>query len=170
MNTTRRSPQAMGVGLATLLMVLAGLTPASAAPQDQPRSADVAAVAELQAEYKESASAQDYEIAMSVYEQLLRGEDATLPADVAPAQVETGTGPGVDRICVYVPKAALQAVAWIIIIRGGVTAIIGSFVDLTVVGIPLGAVLNALGVSAATTGSLFLWWVDNRYSSRTICV
>lgn len=160
----------MGVGLATLLMVLAGLTPASAAPQDQPRSADVAAVAELQAEYKESASPQDYEIAMSVYEQLLRGEDATLPADVAPTQVETGTGPGVDRICVYVPKAALQAVAWIIIVRGTGAALIGGFVSLSVVGIPLGAVISALGITGQTTGAAFLWWIDNYYSSRTICV
>lgn len=167
MNTTRTSLRLLGVGLAALLMVMTGLTPASAAPQEQPKSADVAAVAELQAEYKESASPEDYEIAMSVYEQLLRGEDATLPTSVTPPGAESGAE--IDRICVWIPKAALQAVAWIIIVRGGATVIIGGFVDLTVVGIPLGAVLNALGVAQGLTGVVFQRWVDNHYTSRTIC-
>jgi hypothetical protein len=65
--------------------------------------------------------------------------------------------------CGYLPNWVLEAYAIEIIILGGVVAIVGGFIDLTIVGIPLGAVLNALGVAYGITGGLLLWYFDKYY-------
>ncbi|MEO8631760.1 MAG: hypothetical protein ABI466_00265 [Chloroflexota bacterium] len=85
-------------------------------------------------------------------------------------------GPGlaarVASYCGYIPKWAFQAFAWYVIISGGAFSIVGAFVSATIFGLPAGAVLGAIGVSLMTTGSAFLWWVDNFMPSygRYVCV
>jgi hypothetical protein len=71
---------------------------------------------------------------------------------------------------VYVPKWAMRAFAWTIIVAGGVTATAALFVSGTIVGLPAGAVLGALGIWVGITGGALLWWVDNYYASRWVRV
>jgi hypothetical protein len=65
--------------------------------------------------------------------------------------------------CGYLPNWLLDAFAWEVIIVGGVVGIVGAFIDVTIVGIPLGAVLNALGIAYAVTGGFLLWYFDKYY-------
>lgn len=71
-----------------------------------------------------------------------------------------------------VPKWALQAFAWTIIIVGGASATAAQFGYLSIVGAPAGAVLTALGIWGGITGAALLWWVDNNYpdEGRTVYV
>jgi len=75
-------------------------------------------------------------------------------------------------VCVTIPKWALQAFAWYVIAQGGAWAAIGGFLDGTILGLPAGAVLNALGIAESTTGFFLLWWVDNYYPAegRRVCI
>lgn len=63
--------------------------------------------------------------------------------------------------CGYVPKWALQAFAWYVILVGGYSAVVGMFASATIVGLPAGAVLGAIGAGLSFTGSFLLWWIDN---------
>jgi len=74
--------------------------------------------------------------------------------------------------CVRVPKWALQAFAWYLIAQGAGAAAIGGFLDVTILGLPAGAVLNALGIAESTTAFFLLWWVDNYYpeEGKVICI
>jgi hypothetical protein len=65
--------------------------------------------------------------------------------------------------CGYIPNWVLDAFAWYVIAVGGVVAIVGAFVDVTIIGIPLGAVLNALGIAYGVTGAFLLWYFDKYY-------
>jgi hypothetical protein len=65
--------------------------------------------------------------------------------------------------CGYLPNWLLDAFAWEVIIVGGVVGIVGAFIDFTIVGIPLGAVLNALGIAYSVTGGFLLWYFDKYY-------
>jgi hypothetical protein len=78
---------------------------------------------------------------------------------------KSSKGPGLAAplasFCGYVPKWALQAFAWYLILTGAVVAFVGLVADTTIVGIPAGIVLGGLGIAAGTSGSFLLWWVDN---------
>jgi len=65
--------------------------------------------------------------------------------------------------CVYIPNWALEDYAWFVIIVGGVTATVGLFLDATIIGLPAGAVLGALGIWTGVEGTWFLWYVDKYY-------
>jgi hypothetical protein len=65
--------------------------------------------------------------------------------------------------CVYLPNWALDAYAWYIIISGGVFATASLFLDVTVIGIPLGIVLGVLGIWEGVTGGFLLWYFDKYY-------
>jgi hypothetical protein len=65
--------------------------------------------------------------------------------------------------CGYLPNWLLDAFAWEVIIVGGVVGIVGAFIDVTIVGVPLGAVLNALGIAYSVTGGFLLWYFDKYY-------
>lgn len=71
---------------------------------------------------------------------------------------------------VWVPKWALQAFAWFVIIAGGVSATLSLFASGTIVGLPAGAVLGALGIWLGLTGSALLWYADNFYTDRYVFV
>ena len=73
--------------------------------------------------------------------------------------------------CVYIPNWALEDYAWFVIIVGGVTATVGLFADATIIGLPAGAVLGALGIWTGVTGTWFLWYVDKYYpDGGNICL
>ena len=79
--------------------------------------------------------------------------------------------PSPVSVCVTIPKWALQAFAWYVIIVGGVTATLGGFLTgATIVGLPASAVLGGLGIWVGLTGTAFLWIVDNFYQPRRICI
>jgi hypothetical protein len=65
--------------------------------------------------------------------------------------------------CYWMPNWALDTYAWIIIIYGGIYATASFFVDVTVIGIPLGAVIGALGIWTGVTGYWLLWYFDKYY-------
>ncbi|MCX2750509.1 hypothetical protein OOZ51_22295 [Arthrobacter sp. MI7-26] len=88
----------------------------------------------------------------------------------------TAVGPGAvihraDFICVPVYKWELESIAWFVMIAGGATAAVGGFIDATIVGLPVGAVLNAVGIGTGLSGSALLWWADTYYEdgSATVC-
>jgi hypothetical protein len=54
----------------------------------------------------------------------------------------------------------LETIAWIYIVHGAIIGIIGGFIDLSGVGIPIGAILNAIGLGVGVGGSFLLWWTD----------
>jgi len=71
-----------------------------------------------------------------------------------------------------IPKWALQAYGWFLIIVGGVYATAAMFANATIIGLPAGAVLGSLGIWQGITGSALLWYADNYYpdSGRTVMI
>jgi hypothetical protein len=65
--------------------------------------------------------------------------------------------------CYYFPNWALDAFAWYVIIEGGILATVSLFVDVTVLGLPLGIVLGVLGIWVGVTGGFLLWYFDKYY-------
>lgn len=84
---------------------------AVAAPQPVAQSPEQAKVAELQAEYKAEASAEDYRKAVETYEKLVAGE---------PDPVEQPAS-----MCVTIPKWVVVGYAWYVIVAGGASAAVG---------------------------------------------
>jgi hypothetical protein len=65
--------------------------------------------------------------------------------------------------CGYFSNWELDAMAWYVIVVGGVTGVVGSFVSATIFGLPLGALMVAAGFAYATTGGFMLWYFDKYY-------
>lgn len=129
---------------------------AVAAPHPVAQSPEQAKVAELQAEYKAEASAEDYQKAVETYDRLVAGQ-----SDPVEAPAST---------CVTIPKWAVVAYGWYVVAAGGTTAAVGGFLDGTIVGLPVGAVMNALGIAATTTGGALVYWADHTSWPKRICV
>ena len=107
----------------------------------------------------------------------LNKELRTVERHMRPTVRQTASkGPGVSApvasLCGYVPKWALQAFAWYVILVGGYSAIVGLFASATIVGLPAGAVLGAIGVGLSVTGSFLLWWIDNNIPpwGKYVCI
>ena len=66
--------------------------------------------------------------------------------------------------------APFQVLGWNYIVGGGVVTAIGGFCDFTIVGLPAGAVLNAVGNGAATTGAAKLSYVNHLPNFRIYTV
>lgn len=150
----------IGVPVMAFVMVIGMLFgsagQAVAAPQPVAQSPEQAKVAELQAEYKAEASPEDFQKAVEAYERLVAGK---------PDPVEQPAS-----TCVSVPKWAVVAYGWYVVVSGGVTAAVGGFLDGTIVGLPAGAVMNALGIAATTTGGALVYWADHTSWPKRICV
>ena len=128
---------------------------AVAAPQPVAQSPEQAKVAELQAEYKAEASAEDYRKAVETYEKLVAGE---------PDPVEQPAS-----MCVTIPKWVVVGYAWYVIVAGGASAAVGGL-DGAIVGLPVGAVLNAVGIGATVTGSGLLYRADHTSWPKRVCL
>lgn len=65
--------------------------------------------------------------------------------------------------CVHVPRWVLDTIGWTGIIYGAGLVTIGLFAEGTIVGIPIGAILQAIGLWDGVTGTFLLWYVDMYY-------
>ena len=129
---------------------------AVAAPQPVAQSPEQAKVAELQAEYKVKASPEDYRKAVEAYDRLVAGK---------PDPVEQPA-----LTCVTIPKWAVVAYGWYLQAVGGVTAVAGGAADGTIVGLPAGVVLGAIGVAYGIGGNALVYWTDHTSWPKRICV
>jgi len=129
---------------------------AVAAPQPVAQSPEQAKVAELQAEYKAEASAEDYQKAVQTYDRLVAGKPD-------PTEVPAST-------CVTIPKWAVVAVAWYAMVGGGATAVVGTVADATIVGLPAGTVLAAIGAGEGITANALLYWSDHTDWPKDACI
>lgn len=104
-----------------------------------------------------------YQEAMAAYEQYT----ASLADGV---ELEAPAAPG-TRACVTVTKSALIAFAWVAIGYGSLLAAVGGFLDLTIVGLPAGAVLNAVGIGNIFSGTVLLDRANAvKWTSKRICI
>lgn len=128
-----------------------------------------AAVQQAQARYAATASPEDYAKAKSAFEEMRKQLESRKSGD---ASSSSTTATLSDWWCVPLYKWELEAFAWLIIIEGGVEATAALFVDATVIGIPLGTALGALGIWSGITGSGLLWWADTYYvdESAWVCL
>lgn len=85
-----------------------------------------------------------------------------------PPLVRPGPVPAEAWWCTYVPNWALDWFAYLVIIEGGVLATAGLFVDATIVGIPAGVVLSALGIWWGISGGALLWYFDRYYPDGAV--
>ena len=129
---------------------------AVAAPHPVAQSPEQAKVAELQAEYKAEASAEDYQKAVQTYDRLVAGKPD-------PVEVPAST-------CVTIPKWAVVAYGWYLMAAGAVTSVVGTAADGTIFGLPAGVVLNAIGAGAGLTGAGLVYWTDHTSWPKRICV
>ena len=129
---------------------------AVAAPQPVAQSPEQAKVAELQAEYKAKASPEDYRKAVETYDRLVARK---------PDPVEQPAS-----TCVTIPKWAVVAYGWYLQAVGGVTAVAGTAADGTIVGIPAGVVIGAIGVAYGIGGNALVYWTDHTSWPKRICV
>ena len=129
---------------------------AVAAPQPVAQSPEQAKVAELQAEYKAEASPEDYQKAVETYDRLVAGK---------PDPVEQPAS-----TCVTIPKWSVVAYGWYLQAVGGVTAVAGGAADGTIVGLPAGVVLGAIGVAYGIGGNALVYWTDHTSWPKRICV
>jgi len=129
---------------------------AVAAPHPVAQSSEQAKVAELQAEYKAEASAEDYQKAVQTYDRLVAGKPD-------PTEVLAST-------CVTIPKWAVVAYGWYLMTAGAVTGVAGGAADGTIVGLPAGVVLNGIGAAEGLTGGALVYWTDHTSWPKRICV
>ena len=119
----------------------------------------------LETAYRAVASPNDYKLAVSAYNSLVSGTAVSRPALAS-------TSAHVDlKVCVSIPKWAVVAYAWYVIAAGGATAIVGGFLDVTILGLPAGAVLNAIGIGTGITGTALLYWTyHTSWPKRIACI
>ena len=141
---------------------------ASAAPQSPAANPDQAKVAELQEQYKAEASPEDYQRAVDAYDQLVAGK----ATDVAAAEQPQGAAASGEEyaMCVSIPKWAVVAVAWYAMVGGGATAVVGTVADATIVGLPAGTVLAAIGAGEGITANALLYWSDRTDWPKDACI
>ena len=149
-----------------------GVGAANAQPVASASSVDIVA---LESAYRAVASPQDYKLAVFAYNSLVNGTATSQPALASTATSQpalAGTAAHIDlQVCVSIPKWAVVAYAWYVIAEGGATAIVGGFVDATIVGLPAGAVLNAIGIGKGITGTALLYWTDHTsWPKRIACI
>lgn len=146
------------------------------------------AVTDAQEQFEEEVGAADYERALAAYEQLsaqldqiiaaegVEGLTARFPEEASTAAASAGMTEGFTimtaaKRCLTVYKWQLQTIAWIAIGYGAFVSIAALFAGaVTIVGLPAGAVVAALGITLGTVGSYFLWKVDQqRWNSKRVC-
>ncbi|MFM6973779.1 MAG: hypothetical protein ACKOXM_01320 [Agromyces sp.] len=142
--------------------------------------ANAVAAMEAQADSAATLSDADYALAQQALVNLIYAERsvATITTRISQqsAEVALSTSGKVvlssthtARVKIY--KWQLEAFAWYLIAHGAVITAVGGFVDFTGVGIPVGAVMNAIGIGMGTSGSWLLWWTDTYFgNSRTYTI
>ena len=130
-------------------------------------------IVQLESAYRASASSQEFNLAVSAYNSLVQGQSTShgLLASSGVQLREAKLAQPAWRVCVSIPKWAVVAYAWYVIVEGGATAAVGAFLDVTIFGLPAGAVLNAIGIGKTITGSALLYWTDHTgWPKQIACV
>ncbi|WP_144413384.1 hypothetical protein [Corynebacterium epidermidicanis] len=151
-------------GIASLTVPVAVAAPAESVTAGVPEQSNVPAVREAQEQYRQTASPEEYAAAMRAFEELQTEGLISRQSEAGPDNSVRGFG------CVSIPKWAVVALAWDMIARGAVVGTVGGFLDTTIVGLPAGAVLNALGIAAGTSGNGVLYWADHTDWPKNICL
>lgn len=136
-------------------------------------------VEEAQLDFAAEASPADYAMALEAYRSISAELDALIASgDIAALnttveQEAAASALSVQTVasrCITVYKWQLQTIAWIAIGWGAFVSIAGLFVSGTVIGLPAGAVLGAMGIGLGVIGSYFLWRVDQLpWNSKRVC-
>lgn len=77
---------------------------------------------------------------------------------------------GGTRVCVQVAKWPVVAYSWNLSAQGFVLNTLGAAADVTILGLPGGAVLGALGIASGSTGAGIRRWANKRSWPRKACV
>ncbi|BEP15430.1 hypothetical protein acdb102_37410 [Acidothermaceae bacterium B102] len=73
--------------------------------------------------------------------------------------------------CVRIYRWQIEALGWLLVVDGVVVGAVGGFIDASVIGIPVGAVLNAVGLGYGASGAFVIWWADTHFpTSRVYCI
>lgn len=123
------------------------------------------AVEKLQEEYRQAVTAQEYELAMRAYRSM--NENGPSISWLSPSSSDARHK---ARACISIPRWAVVAYGWYLIAHGALVAGAGGFVDATIVGIPAGAVMNALGIGEGTSGYALLYWADHTSWPKRVCL
>jgi len=138
-------------------------------------------VAEAQREYAANSSPEDYAKAVTAYEAIKNQIDTIIETEgisglrdkIQTLQEQSVSSLSIHTVaskCMVVHKWQLQTIAWMGIGFGAFYTIAGLFVSGTVVGLPGGAVVAALGVGLGVESQYFLWRVDQvTWTSKRVC-
>lgn len=74
------------------------------------------------------------------------------------------------KVCVKVYGWMMRAFAWDLRLRFGAVTLVGTAVGGTIVGLPAGLVLGALGMGGSWTVNELFNWIDSRSWPRNVCV
>jgi len=146
------------------------------------------AVSDAQEDFESDARPSDYDLARAAYEQISASLDQIIASEgveglaerfpedatVVDTAIDSGDRFVIDTVakrCMTVYKWQLQTIAWIAIGYGAFVSIAALFAGaVTIVGLPAGAVVAALGITLGTVASFFLWKVDQqRWNSKRVC-
>jgi hypothetical protein len=169
-------PSALLACVVLLMIALLPTAPASALGVSDPghgsniSAASQTRVAEYQKQYSEVASSTEFAEAKALYSELVR-ETASAPKSPGASTTLPVSSAYAHRACVTIYRWQIEALGWLLVAKGVVVGAIGGFVDATVIGIPVGAVLNAVGLVQGATGAFVIWWADTHFPvSRNICI
>lgn len=124
-----------------------------------------AAVREAQEQYRQTATPEEYAAAIRAYEELRTTGAITIN------QVPTGTDVTAQGFgCVSIPKWAIVAYGWHLKAGGYVSTITAGGVSGSIVGIPAGVVLAAIGAIGIEGGQGLINWAESTSWPKHICV
>src|SRR5437773_732798 len=71
--------------------------------------------------------------------------------------------------CAYITRLDLEIAGWDMIFSAATVSAAGLFLDGTIAGIPVGAVVGLVGIGEGATGSFVLWYADSYFSPGWYC-
>ncbi|MDU0479534.1 hypothetical protein QVA66_09805 [Staphylococcus chromogenes] len=130
-----------------------------------PAQSNVEAVRQAQEEYRQTATPGEYAAAMRAYEELLTtGSISKIDSTGESGTASRGIG------CLVISKSAIVAYAWKLKLSGVAVGVGGLLLDETIVGLPAGVVLGAIGAGATVGADGLLYWADHTDWPKHICV
>lgn len=152
------------------MTALSGIAAPNALAESQPLAevqvqSNEAAVREAQEQYRQTATPEEYAAAMRAYEEL-RTTGAITTNQMPGGTDVTAQGFG----CVSIPKWAVVAYAWHLKAGGVVGALTGAVVSGSILGLPAGVVIEAIGAAGVLGGDGLLYWADHTDWPKNICI
>lgn len=137
-------------------------------------------VENAQAAYAATATPEEYTAGTAAYEEVAGELDRIIEAggvsglraavDAGEVVIDSPDIHSTDARCLTVHKWQLHTIGWILFAYGTFVTIAGLFASGTVIGLPLGAVAGAAGITLAATATHFIWRVDQlRWKSKRVC-